>query len=124
MLPIRQDFQGKVLGLVRKYNPSAAHAFEVAKYKNDLVVSALLEKRMTFGNANRLNKEAYLESLNMLSEQAQKEMEQARQLEMQRAQVLMQGAALMQQAQQVSAPQRHEITNCRWIGNTLNCTSF
>lgn len=117
--------------LRQKYEPNNVHLFETFYYKINLVGAELIAKKISYGNANRLFKEAGLEMLNKHSEQVQREMEYLRQQEMERRQAmwdlgnaLIQADSAMRQQYQAPPLPRVQTTNCVWFGSRLQCTTY
>jgi hypothetical protein len=85
--------------------------------KLDLVTAELLMQRMSYGNANRLYKEAALEAQDKLTEQAKEELELAREQEKEAWRTISDGIRA------VAGSQKPEPTNdpCTWVDNTVDC---
>lgn len=111
----------KIRSVIRKYDPGKLGIFETIFHKNDVIGAELINKRISYGNANRLLKEAYLSGMNQLSDQIQRDIEQARALEMDRSRMLLQAGIEIQRSTNAN---RARFTNCNWLGSSLNCSHF
>ena len=111
----------KIRSVIRKYDPGKLGIFETIFHKYDVIGAELINKRISYGNANRLLKEAYLSGMNQLSDQIQRDIEQARALEMDRSRMLLQAGIEIQRSTNAN---RARFTNCNWLGSSLNCSHF
>lgn len=111
----------KIRSVIRKYDPGKLGIFETIFHKYDVIGAELISKRITYGNANRLFKEAYLSGMSQLSDQVQRDIEQARALEMERSRMLLQTGIEMQRSTNAN---RARFTNCNWVGSSLNCSHY
>lgn len=111
----------KIRSVIRKYDPGKLSTFETTFHKYDVIGAELISKRFTYGNANRLFKEAYLSGMNQLSDQVQRDIEQARALEMERSRMLLQTGIIIQRSTNAN---RTRFTNCNWLGSSLNCSHY
>ena len=82
--------------------------------------------RRQYGNANQLLQQAHLESVGQYNSVIQQQVAAAEQRRLQGIQILQQQQALAQQREAIQQiqPPRMTMTNCRWAGASLNCTSF
>jgi hypothetical protein len=108
---------------------SAGERTDAFKFKRDLVLAELMKRRISYGNANRLLRQAQLEALNQWTEQANQESAraQAAEFERQRIQIQQQQADAQTRAAwaaTMSALYRPtSTTNCSWYGQDMRCTS-
>ena len=105
-----------LLAAVRKHHPWFTSAYEIRFFQIDLVFLQLVKRRITFGNANRLLHEAYLEF--SAREDAYF---QARSDEQRRA-----FAESLRSIQPQVGPQPPGLgrMTCRWVRSTLYCDPY
>lgn len=108
-----------MLAAAKKHHPYLAPALELRDFKLKLVYVQLMQQRITYGNANRLLHEAWLEF-------------QAAQADYDRAQTDAQRRAVGEnldrlarnaQSSQPRLPASGRMT-CRWVGPTLYCDPY
>ncbi len=108
---------------------SAVERTEAFKFKRDLVLAELMKRRISYGNANRLLRQAQLEALNQWTEQAAQESQRAQAAEFERQRIDIQRQQARAQSQAawaatISAMYRPTTTtNCNWYGQSMRCTS-
>jgi hypothetical protein len=110
--------QELMLTAVRKHYPWFESAYQIRFFQVDVVYLQLLKQRVSFGNANRLLHESYLEF--SAREDA---FFQARSDEQRRA-LAESMRDLSRQAQSSPPPSGTGRMTCRWIGPTLYCDSY
>jgi hypothetical protein len=110
--------QEMMLSAVREHHSWFESAYQIRFFQVDLVYVQLLKKRITFGNANRLLQESYLEF-----SAREDQYFQARSDEQRR--VLAESMRdLSRQAQSSPPPSGTGRMTCRWIGPTLYCDPY
>lgn len=121
----------RVRSTMATFYPLGLAQFDTAKFRTDLVLAELVNRRITWGNGARLAYQAYLEATNQFTEAARRDMERREALAVERAKAnahlvsgLANAAAGAAQRPAPVSPSTIGITNCRWLGSTLNCTSF
>lgn len=139
----RSQCRSKTVGEYRVHAPQRVPLLEEIGFKSDLVIAQLISRRISYGNANRLLKEAYLAGLSQWSEATRRELAEAQQMEMQRRDMRIreQRAEAEEQAaraatlatlpkpaqplilQSPSVPNQSVRTYCYWVGSTLSCNS-
>lgn len=130
-LPGRAQCVGRVRATMATYYPMGLVQLDTVKFRTDLVLGELVNRRITWGNGARLAYQAYLEAANQFTEDARRDMERREALAVEQAKVnaqlvggLANAAATRQRSRPPAAPASMGVTNCRWLGSTLNCTSF
>jgi hypothetical protein len=108
----------KMLSAMREHHPYLLPALELRYFQVDLVYVQLMQRRITFGNANRLIEQSYLE---FAAREA--EYDRARNDEQRRA-LADSMRDLSRQAQSSPPPSGTGRMTCRWIGPTLYCDSY
>ena len=109
---IAEECWARSLSSLSSNSPRSVSATEIYKMKLDLVTARLVEKTISYGNANRLYKEAriaYIEAIGRVNAQTSNEAAQLLALQ-----------ALLQNTNQ----QQSTLTTCNWAGTTLTCRSF
>lgn len=102
---------------------------ESFKFRRDLVFAELLKRKVSYGNANRLLKQAQLEALDQWNEQARQEAARAQTLELERQRIEIQRRQAEAQASAARAAAISALfpptttTNCSWVGQSMRCTS-
>src|SRR6185436_12579088 len=71
----------RLRSVTQKYEPTRVATHDELNMKLDVVTAELLQKKMSYGNANRLYREAALEASNKLTEQAKDELADAEERE-------------------------------------------
>lgn len=132
-LPTEQDAQriraasprvkkcrGMMLDAVKEFHPFLLPAYEILYWQRDLVYAQLVERRITFGNANRLLNEAFLEFRQREVRYMEAQSERARLEEAERNRSFAEQARQTQQAIRDSyTPPR--FYTCYWQGSVLTC---
>jgi hypothetical protein len=107
-----------MMSAIREHHPYLLSAIELRYFQADIVYVQLLQRRITFGNANRLLQESWLQ----LREREDR-YDQARSEEQRRA-LAESMRDLSRQAQSSPPPAGTGRMTCRWIGPTLYCDSY
>jgi hypothetical protein len=103
---------------LQKHHPFLVAVFDIRNFQIDLVYVPLIKRQITYGNANRLLHESFLEFQSRWDKY-----EQARSDEQRR--VLAESMRdLSRQAQSSPPPSGTGRMTCRWIGPTLYCDSY
>ncbi len=108
----RQHFRAVTL----EHEPTQVATHDELNMKLDLVTAALLQKKMSYGNANRLYREAALEASNKLTEQAKDELADAEEREAATWRSLGQSLA---GAAKPSGPKSDK--SCSWVDSSVDC---
>lgn len=129
-LPGRAQCVGRVRATMATYYPMGLAQLDTVKFRTDIVLAELVNRRITWGNGARLAYQAYLEAANQFTEDARRDMERREALAVEQAKANAQlvgglaNAAATRQRSRQAAPASMGITNCRWFGNGLNCRTF
>jgi hypothetical protein len=102
---------------VGKYEPQNEWIFRQESAQADMVYAKLAQGEISYGNANALIQQAYLQGMGQYTQAVQQQQAQAAQ---QRIQFLQ----LYQQQQAINAMNAPRRTSCSWVGNYLNCSSY
>ncbi len=120
---LRQDLElpcrNIVLSALREFHPHLVSAYQLRYLQSDMVYVKLLQRRITFGNANRLLQESWIELA-----RRQEQYNRARNEEERRAIA----DSLNQISQQARTPPPPYPSSgrltCRWVGPTLYCDAY
>lgn len=136
--------RAKLVTAMRTEEPTRVPGYEQFMFKTDLVYAQLMNRKISFGNANRLLKEAYLDGLNRLTEDTKREIAEAQDQEYKRRQLQVQESIAESEAEKARAATiqamprptpvtvptippmsipKTQQTSCMWIGSSLNCTT-
>jgi hypothetical protein len=107
-----------MLSAVQKHHPYLTSAYQIRFFQFDVVYLQLLQRRINFGNANRLLHEAYLNFSEREDRYLQAESDQ------QRRALADSMRDLSRQAQSSPPPSGTGRMTCRWIGPTLYCDPY
>jgi hypothetical protein len=102
--------------VTREHEPTRLANHDELSMKLDLVTAELLQRKMSYGNANRLYREAALEASNKLTEQAKNELADAEDREAATWRSLAQslvGAA--------KPPTPKADRTCSWVDSSVDC---
>lgn len=125
--------------------PNRVSGYESFRFKQDLVLAELVKRNMSYGNANRLLKEAYLDALDQSTRESKDEFARAQTLELERRRLAIdaeraRAQANMARAATIAAMPKHDppklelqplparpsssqTTKCSWVLHTLHCVS-
>jgi hypothetical protein len=107
-----------MLAALREHHPFLVSSYEIRNFQWDIVYAQLMNRRITFGNANRLIHQSELEF-----RKRQEKYNQARSDEQRRA-LADSMRDLSRQAQSSPPPSGSGRMTCRWIGPTLYCDPY
>ena len=106
----------RLRAVTKDREPTQVGTFDELSMKLDLVTAELLQKKMSYGNANRLYRQAALEASNKLTEQAKEELADAQDREAQTWRSL--GQSLVGAAK---PPAPHADKSCSWVDSSVDC---
>lgn len=106
------------LAAVRKHRPPLVSAYQIRFHQMDMVYLQLIQRRIAFGNANRLLHEAYL-AFSMREDQFLQAQSEA-----DRRALGESLDRLSQQTQSTPPPTGTGRMTCRWVGPTLYCDPY
>ena len=107
------------LAALRKHHPFLVSTFQLRFFQVDLVYVQLIQRRIAFGDANRLMQESWLEFRRNQEQYAQARADAER-----RAQAEAVDALMRQAHSAPPPPPGARRLNCRWIGPTLYCDAY
>lgn len=107
------------LAAVRKYHPFLTTAYEIRHFQIDLVHVQLIQRRISYGNANRLLQESHLEYRGREERYVQARNDAERRAI---ADVFARDATRTRSESRI--PQGASRITCRWIGSTLYCDAY
>jgi len=102
--------------VTQEHEPTRVATHDELSMKLDLVTAELLQKKMSYGNANRLYREAALEASNKLTQQAKDELADAEEREAATWRSLGQSLA---GAAKPPAPKADR--SCSWVDSSVDC---
>lgn len=106
------------LEAVRRHRPPLMSAYNIRFFQMDIVYVQLLQRRITFGNANRLMQESHLSFAERESQYLRARSEAERQA---LAESL---DGIAKQMQSSPPPPGAGRLTCRWVGPTLYCDPY
>jgi len=104
--------------VTQEYEPTRVATHDELNMKLDIVTAELLQKKMSYGNANRLYRQAALEASNKLTEQAKAELADAEEREASTWRSL--GQTLVGAAR---PPSPKADRSCSWVDSSVDCKS-
>jgi hypothetical protein len=107
-----------MIDAMREYHPYLLPAYEIRNFQWDVVVTELVKRRITFGNANRLIHEAELiyRQRKAAYDQARSDRQRQAIADSLRADAARPGAS--------GFPSGSGRLKCRWVGSTLVCDPY
>ena len=113
----QRDCRDKMDVVAKEHWPTQIALRKNLSLKLDLVTAELLNRRVSYGNANKLYQEAALEAEGLLS------VERKEQIEQSRAQEAMAWRTVSEGIRAIAGTQKPEPTAdpCTWAGNRVNC---
>jgi hypothetical protein len=106
----------RLRAVTQEYQPTRAATHDELNMKLDVVTAELLQKKMSYGNANRLYRQAALEASNKLTEQAKEELADAEEREAATWRSL--GQTLVGAAK---PPAPKADRSCSWVDSSVDC---
>lgn len=106
----------RLRAVIQEYEPTRVATHDELNMKLDVVTAELLQKKMSYGNANRLYRQAALEASNKLTEQARQELADAEDREAATWRSL--GQTLVGAAKP-AAPKSDR--SCSWVDSSVDC---
>ncbi|MBI1210800.1 MAG: hypothetical protein GC190_05010 [Alphaproteobacteria bacterium] len=114
----QQQCRRRIRAVVKEHEPTLIATQDELNMKLDLVTAQLLQKKMSYGNANRLYRQAALEASNKLTEQAKQDLANAEEREDETWRSIGRGLA---DAAKPSVPRADK--SCSWVDSSVNCNS-
>jgi hypothetical protein len=114
----QHECQQRLRIVMQAHEPTQLATREELNMKLDLVTAELLKRNMSYGNANRLYRQAALEASNKLTDQAKQEMADAQEREAATWRSL--GQSLAGAAKPSDAMPRSE-KSCSWVDSSVDC---
>jgi len=106
----------RLRAVTQEYQPTYVAAHDELNMKLDVVTAELLQKKMSYGNANRLYRQAALEASNRMTEQAKEELAAAEEREAATWRSL--GQTLVGAAK---PPAPKADRSCSWVDSSVDC---
>jgi hypothetical protein len=113
----QRDCRDRIEATAKDHWPTQAATRRELAMRLDLVTAQLLQRNLTYGNANRLYQEAALEAEGRLTDERREQIAQARQQEAEAWRTIgdsIRAIAGAQKPEQSGDP-------CTWVGNSVNC---
>lgn len=106
------------LAAVSKYHPYLRPAYEIRYFQSDVVLVQFIQRRITYGNANMLLKQAHLDFVQREARYFQALSDAQRRAE---AESL---SDIARRSQNPQIPGGSGRLTCRWVGATLYCDPY
>jgi len=113
----QRDCRDRIEATAKDHWPTQAATRRELAMRLDLVTAQLLQRNLTYGNANRLYQEAALEAEGRLTDERKEQIAQAREQEVEAWRTI--GDSI----RAIAGTQKPEQTGdpCTWVGNSVNC---